>query len=742
MCTLKASYKAIVRKKKRKFEYFKIKEIELLRHAKPKDFWKLFKKNKKNNSKITLNEFFDYFSKMQQDLATVLDEESEEFVKNNNASSVDENNFEELDKPITVFEIETVIRSLKRNKSAAGDQLLNEYFIESADILSGHLVDLFNAILNSGFFPSQWSEGIIVPLFKKNDPNDVNNYRGITLVSCFSKIFTGILNNRLKNWAENNSIISDSQFGFRKGRSTTDACFVLNAIIQKILNEKGRLYCAFIDFKKAFDSVYLNGLWFKLYKLGINGKLLTIIRDMYNNVKTCVRNCNSLSDLFECAVGLKQGEVISPLLFSLFIEDLELFLQGDLSSGLCLDDITFILMLFADDMVILGKDANDLQKSLDLLDVYCSRWGLQVNTDKTKIVVFRKRGGLRDNEAWTYKGSRLEVVNEFNYLGTVFKYTGSFVVNQETLVGKGLKALNCLLYNTKKYSLSPKVMCQLFDAFVGSVLNYSCEIWGFGKSKVIERVHLKFCKALLKVKSSTCSAGVYGELGRYPLFVSRFARIVKYWSRIVESDNILIVQLYKSLVDGCNKGVNNWATNVRTLLDSYGFSYVWNNPAAVNLKTFHLQFKERVIDTFKQCWYNDIARSRSLALYKEYKHDFEYELYLTKLPSKFRISMSQLRLSAHQLRIETGRYLQNRTDRAQRLCTLCDKSEAEDEYHFVIICPSYINLRQMYIHPYYFRKPSVFKFTQLMQNKNMSILKKLGKYIYEAFNLRKSLLVN
>ena len=131
-------------------------------------------------------------------------------------------------------------------------------------------------------------------------------------------------------------------------------------------------------------------------------------------------------------------------------------------------------------------------------------------------------GGLRDNETWTYKGSQLEVVNEFNYLGTVFKYTGSFVVNQETLVGKGLKALNCLLYNTKKYSLSPKVMCQLFDAFVGSVLNYSCEIWGFGKSQVIERVHLKFCKALLKVKSSTCSAGVYGELVRYSLFVSRF----------------------------------------------------------------------------------------------------------------------------------------------------------------------------------------------------------------------------
>ena len=93
-----------------------------------------------------------------------------------------------------------------------------------------------------------------------------------------------------------------------------------------------------------------------------------------------------------------------------------------------------------------------------------NRWGLQVNTEKTKIVVFRKRGGLRDNESWIYKKTPIEVVNEFNYLGTVFKYTGSFVLNLETLVGKGLKALNCLFYNTKKIftfskSYVPAVRC-------------------------------------------------------------------------------------------------------------------------------------------------------------------------------------------------------------------------------------------------------------------------------------------
>ena len=131
----------------------------------------------------------------------------------------------------------------------------------------------------------------------------------------------------------------------------------------------------------------------KLYKLGINAKMLRVIKDMYNKVKTCVRGCNSYSDFFDCAVGLKQGEVISPILFSLFIEDLELFLQEDPTCGLSFDEITFILMLFADDMVIVGKDRNDLQRSLDLLNSYCNKWGLAVNTEKTKVVVFRKRGG-------------------------------------------------------------------------------------------------------------------------------------------------------------------------------------------------------------------------------------------------------------------------------------------------------------------------------------------------------------
>ena len=226
-----------------------------------------------------------------------------------------------------------------------------------------------------------------------------------------------------------------------------------------------------------------DALWYKMFNLGIKGRTFRIIRDMYAKVKSCVKSANTMSDFFQYAVGLRQGEVLSPLLFSLFVEDLELYLQDRTTCGLSIEEINIILLLFADDMVIVGNSPEDLQNSLNLLFKYCSDWGLTVNIQKTKIVVFRKRGQIREGESWTYNDEHIEVVNDFNYLGIVFNYTGTFVLNQETLAGKGLKALNVLVANTRKYDFNIKTLCQLFDSFVGSILSYGCEVWGFTKSK-------------------------------------------------------------------------------------------------------------------------------------------------------------------------------------------------------------------------------------------------------------------
>ena len=146
-------------------------------------------------------------------------------------------------------------------------------------------------------------------------------------------------------------------------------------------------------------------------------------------------------------------------------------------------------------------------------------------------MVFRKRGDIFENEKWYFDGKLLQTVDGFNYLGTCFNHTSSFTSNQELLAGKILKAMNYLLYNLRKYPCNTKICCQLFESFIYPVLSrfYACEIWGFSTSKEIERIHLKFLKSISNVKTTTLSASVYGEVGRYPLYICRQIRIITYW---------------------------------------------------------------------------------------------------------------------------------------------------------------------------------------------------------------------
>ncbi len=139
----------------------------------------------------------------------------------------------------------------------------------------------------------------------------------------------------------------------------------------------------------------------------------------------------------------------------------------------------------------------------------------------------------------------------------VFNYTGSFALNQQTSSRKALKAMNILLANTKQYDFNPWTMCQLFDSFVSAILSYGCEVWGHTKSKEMERIHLKFCKTILGVKRSTSNVGVYGELGRYPLYISRYTRILKYWFKLIKTDNCILKVVYNDALLDCTHGVNN-----------------------------------------------------------------------------------------------------------------------------------------------------------------------------------------
>ena len=245
--------------------------------------------------------------------------------------------FEELNLAISLDEIKKGISQL-RNGASAGPDL---------------------------FFPEQWTEGHIIPIFKKGDKNNVSNYRSITLLSTVGKLFTRILNNRLNSWADEYNIYVEAQAGFRRGMGTTDNIFILNNLITHSLDNNQRLYCAFVDFTTAFDFVVRDILWFKLIRLGVRGKILNIIKSIYSIVKSRVKHNNSLSEPFTCDIGVRQGECLSPFLFAMYVNDLEAEIVTKGISGINIGTINIYMLLYADDIILFGNSPEDLQKIFD-----------------------------------------------------------------------------------------------------------------------------------------------------------------------------------------------------------------------------------------------------------------------------------------------------------------------------------------------------------------------------------------
>ena len=168
--------------------------------------------------------------------------------------------------------------------------------------------------------------------------------------------------------------------------------------------------------------------------------MLDIIKSMYETVKSKVRSNNTLSEAFSCNIGVRQGECLSPFLFAMYVNDLEQELDNNGVSGIDIGMIKLLLLLYADDIVLFGKTPAELQKSLDILEAYCDRWKLTVNIAKTKVIVFRKGGRLPLNLSFTFKGSKLEILNKFCYLGIVFTAGGSSFETQKNTRGSSTKS--------------------------------------------------------------------------------------------------------------------------------------------------------------------------------------------------------------------------------------------------------------------------------------------------------------
>ena len=699
-------------------------------------FWKDLKKlgglsKSRIENDITPGMWYEHFKNIFNQDDKLVDEDVEsEFVRAEGENIA-------LNRSIDREEIINAIKILKCNKSSGPDGVLAEMIKSGPPVIIEFLVKLFNHIFESGIYPHEWSKAIVVPIHKKGSIDNPENYRGISLISIICKCYTSILNKRLNTWLEENEKIVENQAGFRRAYSTTDHIFTLNAVVQKCLNIKGRkLYAAFVDLKRAFDSVNHTLLMESINREDIKGNFFRSLKAMYASLISCVRSGNKYSEYFDCPVGVRQGCVLSPTLFSLFVNQLANQVNENGVHGVQLLPtlVELFILLFADDIVLISTTPGGLQVQLNTLKECCDSMKLTINLDKTKIIVFRKGGYLGKREKWFLGGHQLEVVNSYCYLGFTFTTMLSYKIGTSHLVTKAKKAVYLInrAFNNCT-NMTQQVFFKMFDSKVQSILLYSSELWGLNRLDSVEKVHLLACKRFLGVPLITPNKMVYLELQRYPLYINSYVRSIKYWLRLIHMDiSRLPKQSYLMMLSIDRDGKNCWVSQVRDILCNTGFAYAWFNQGVGNEAIFVREFKQRLIDMFKQEMFSAIRDKPRYVVYKLIDRDLQPVEYISNIRIFcFRAVLTQTRMGVLSINANIYRYGNNPMD---KMCPFCENM-IEDDAHIFFKCPLYVDIRKRYLATY--KNCEVYK---LLNGHVRDIYFNISRFIFFAMKRRRNML--
>ena len=414
-----------------------------------------------------------------------------------------------IEQPITMEEVGKAVRGTKNNKSSGMDGVTNEMMKYGGESVVKWLVRVFNICWDKRVVPEDWQNACVVPLYKgKGKKDECKNYRGISLLSVVGKVYGRILINRVSELTD--SKMGEEQGGFRTGRGCVDQVFGLKQICEKYLEKRDKdVYVAFLDLEKAYDKVDRCVLWQVLEQYEVYRRLVDAVKSFYKESKVCVRVGRQEGTWFQVRVGLRQGCVMSPWLFNLFMDSVVKEVKVNTQEkGLALWDIgtkckwekEVSMLLFADDTVLVSDSRDKLQCLVEKFSRACTSRGLGVNVDKSKVMkVSRSENGQKLNIKMN--GKALEQVQNFKYLGVIISADGTMNAEIESRMTQGRKIMGAMkkVWKTRRMGLQPKV--GMFEGIVEPTVLYGSETWTLNltEKRRLEAVEMAGLRAIAGV---------------------------------------------------------------------------------------------------------------------------------------------------------------------------------------------------------------------------------------------------
>jgi exonuclease III len=366
---------------------------------------------------------------------------------------------------ITEEEVEQVVKSSKNGKATGTDMISNDLYKLGAPITTRWLTRVLQVAYNTGRVPPEWGKAIICPIYKhKGDILRCENYRGISLLNHVTKLYETILEKRVRYIVEEK--LGPWQHGFRSGRSTVDMVFTLRRIMDKHWEYNKPLYIAFLDLEKAFDRVPRTKLWESLDHYNLPGHLKRAIISLYENTQNRVATGNDAETWFETNAGVRQGSVLSPLLFIMY---LDLVIKE-----VAVDQRTTDILAYADDIAQLADTEEMLQRRLLIWDKTFEKYGLKLNYKKTELVVL-----CRSNVqvSITLKNQVIKQTSTFQYLGSTISENGLIDIEINKRITKYSQNVGLMYRLLKDKNVPKKVKRIVYLGILRPILLYGHETW-------------------------------------------------------------------------------------------------------------------------------------------------------------------------------------------------------------------------------------------------------------------------